>query len=252
MLERAPELQAFGGAITIWFNGVAALDRLGVADEVEAAGETMEFQSMRSWRDRTLFEIPVGELAADERAPAADRRPPARPRELRWLVARRRPSSASAWPARDSSRTATESTVRLDDGTTERAAALIVADGSTPVFGRRSCPACSLASRATSTCGWSRTSRIARVPSGKFVLHLRPRRPLRDQWLQRLDLLVRRHRRAPGKRRSGGRPEAGSCSTASATFPRRSATTSRRRRRTPSDAWTSATSSRSPPGDPAG
>ena len=128
VLERASELQAFGGAITIWFNGVAALDRLGVGDEVERVGATLEFQSMRSARARTLFEIPVGELcrANSLRPPIIVRRPDlvrALGSSLGDGTVRFGVTCTGFEQDRDGV------TVRLEDGTTERAAVLIVADG---------------------------------------------------------------------------------------------------------------------------
>src|SRR3954447_7474181 len=124
VLERASELPAFGGAITIWFNGVAALDRLGVADAVQSAGATLEYQSMRSWRDRTLFEIPVGELcrANGLRPPIIVRRPDlvhALGSSLGERVVRFGVTCTGFEQDRDGV------TIRLDDGTTERAAVLV-------------------------------------------------------------------------------------------------------------------------------
>ena len=180
VLERATELPAFGGAITIWFNGVAALDRLGVADAVEAAGATLEFQSMRSWRDRTLFEIPVGELCRSNglRPPIIVRRPD--------LVHALGSSLGDGVVRFGVTCTGFEEdgdgvTVRLDDGTTERAAR---ADRRRrDRFGSSilALPGGAAAVRGLPVPAGGPGVRGRARPVGELRLHVRPRRSLRDQ-----------------------------------------------------------------------
>lgn len=128
VFERSPELQAFGGGITIWFNGMAALDRLGLAAELEAVGERMEFQEMRTSRGRLLFEIPIGELTS-----ANGLRPPLvvrRPDLVRTLAADLGEGVLHTGVACVAFEQDTDGvTVRLSDGTSERASVLVAADG---------------------------------------------------------------------------------------------------------------------------
>ena len=128
MLERSPHLQAVGGGITIWFNGVAGLDRLGLADAIEAVGERLEFQEMRTWRNSTLFEIPIGDLvrANGLRPPLVVRRPDL----LRTLTEALDDGVVRAGVGCTGfEQDADGVTVQLSDGSSERAAVLVAADG---------------------------------------------------------------------------------------------------------------------------
>jgi 2-polyprenyl-6-methoxyphenol hydroxylase-like FAD-dependent oxidoreductase len=61
--ERAHQLLPFG-AIHLWPNGMAALDRLGLADIVGSQGETVTHYDFRTATGRKVAAIPVGEIAA--------------------------------------------------------------------------------------------------------------------------------------------------------------------------------------------
>ncbi|MFO0605816.1 MAG: NAD(P)/FAD-dependent oxidoreductase [Polyangiales bacterium] len=58
--ERAPALRAVGGALTLWSNGVDALDRLGVGAAVRARGAPLERAELRAWDGALLQSLPVG------------------------------------------------------------------------------------------------------------------------------------------------------------------------------------------------
>jgi 2-polyprenyl-6-methoxyphenol hydroxylase-like FAD-dependent oxidoreductase len=128
VLERAPELQAIGGAITIWFNGVAGLDRLGLADEIDAVGSRLENQEMLDRRGRLLFEIAVGELTT-----ANGLRPPIVVRRsdlLQTLSQSLRDGTVQAGVAYEGhDEQADGLAVRLSTGESVYASVLVAADG---------------------------------------------------------------------------------------------------------------------------
>ncbi|MGH3104042.1 MAG: FAD-dependent monooxygenase [Gaiellaceae bacterium] len=61
VFERAAELYDVG-CVGIWVDGVAALDRLGLADSVEELGRPVEVQEWRTWRGKVLIRNDVGEM----------------------------------------------------------------------------------------------------------------------------------------------------------------------------------------------
>ena len=63
VLERASELREVGTGIGVWVNGMVALRKLGLVDEVLARGSAYEVQELRSWRGDLLVATPVGSLA---------------------------------------------------------------------------------------------------------------------------------------------------------------------------------------------
>jgi 2-polyprenyl-6-methoxyphenol hydroxylase-like FAD-dependent oxidoreductase len=71
LFERAPNLDAIkvGYGIHLWSNAMRALGTLGVAQEVEAAGERFERMQIMSLRGRRLLDFPVDELARSVGAP---------------------------------------------------------------------------------------------------------------------------------------------------------------------------------------
>lgn len=62
LCERADELRDVGAGKSVWENGVQALEHLGVADEVLAAGSPVDSLVITTWRGRVLQRIPVGRL----------------------------------------------------------------------------------------------------------------------------------------------------------------------------------------------
>jgi len=69
VLERAPELLAFGGAIQVWTNAMIGFEALGVASGLRAHGLSMDRQVFRSWRGKELMRVPIGELARRHSVP---------------------------------------------------------------------------------------------------------------------------------------------------------------------------------------
>ena len=70
VFERSPELLAVGAGFQLWTNGIRALQRLGVGDEVIAAGSPLQQFQFRTWRGRVLIDAPVGALARKHGVPA--------------------------------------------------------------------------------------------------------------------------------------------------------------------------------------
>lgn len=63
ILERGDRIRALGGsALTIWTNALAALERIGLADEVAARGVPLEWQEMRARSGELINRVPVGEI----------------------------------------------------------------------------------------------------------------------------------------------------------------------------------------------
>jgi 2-polyprenyl-6-methoxyphenol hydroxylase-like FAD-dependent oxidoreductase len=71
VFEQAADLRAIqiGYGIHLWSNAMRALGKLGVADQVEAAGERFERMQIMNLRGKLLFDFPVGELAQEVGAP---------------------------------------------------------------------------------------------------------------------------------------------------------------------------------------
>jgi 2-polyprenyl-6-methoxyphenol hydroxylase-like FAD-dependent oxidoreductase len=63
VLERAGQLRDGGSGVHIWTNGVLALDRLGVADEVLRTAPAQDVCRFGSWRGEEFAAWPVGEFA---------------------------------------------------------------------------------------------------------------------------------------------------------------------------------------------
>ena len=63
VLERAPRLQAMGGAIQIWANGMHALRQLGCADRIRSSGSDVETQLFLSAKGDELARLEVGDIA---------------------------------------------------------------------------------------------------------------------------------------------------------------------------------------------
>jgi 2-polyprenyl-6-methoxyphenol hydroxylase-like FAD-dependent oxidoreductase len=62
VFERAPELREIGAGIMLWANATRPLKRLGVYDEVWAAGAADIGGELRSWRGELILEIPTDVL----------------------------------------------------------------------------------------------------------------------------------------------------------------------------------------------
>ena len=126
--EAAPALREAGAGLNLWVNGMAALERLGLAEAVVAAGSTVEVQETRSRRGLRYSSLPVGRLARSHGLP-----PPVVLRRTELLRALAAPVPAG--DVRLDSRAvgfdqdATGVTLHLADGREERGLALIGADG---------------------------------------------------------------------------------------------------------------------------
>jgi 2-polyprenyl-6-methoxyphenol hydroxylase-like FAD-dependent oxidoreductase len=68
--EQAPEAREVGAGISIWGNAVRALRKIGAADGVVAAGETMRHGELRDRRGRVLSRSDVGEADSRLGAPS--------------------------------------------------------------------------------------------------------------------------------------------------------------------------------------
>ena len=140
VFERSPEPRDPADALQIWVNGMLALDRLGLGDEIRARSEPMTTQELRSWRGRILQRVDVAGLASERGLPQP------------FIVRRSDLLTALTNGLDDGVLTRSSScvgieqdadgvTVRLADGREERAAVAVVADGMTSevrnaVFGR--------------------------------------------------------------------------------------------------------------------
>ncbi len=71
VFEAAPQLPAVGAGIHLWVNGMAALDRFGLADTLERTGDPLEVQEFRNRRDKVIVSARVADAAR-----AAGVRPP--------------------------------------------------------------------------------------------------------------------------------------------------------------------------------
>jgi len=128
VLERAPELLAFGGAIQVWTNAMIGFEALGVASGLRAHGLSMDRQVFRSWRGKELMRVPIGELARRHSVP-----PPllvARSDILRTLASAL-PDETIEFGAEVVGLQQDEGgvTVRLADGRNERGDVVVAADG---------------------------------------------------------------------------------------------------------------------------
>ncbi len=128
LFERSPRFMEVGAGLGIWFNGMQAMDELGLADELESVGSTNDTLEIRSSRGRTLLEIPSAELARKHsaRAPLMIRRP-----ELLRVLADALEDGIARFDSTCIGYEQDESgvTARFADGREERGALLIAADG---------------------------------------------------------------------------------------------------------------------------
>ncbi len=128
VFEAAPALREAGAGLSLWVNGMAALEDLGLAESAVAAGSTVEVQETRLRSGLRVSSIPVGSLARSYGLP-----PPAVLRRSDLLG-----TLAAAFPA-DDIRTDARGigfdqdpagvTLHLADGREERGSVLIGADG---------------------------------------------------------------------------------------------------------------------------
>ncbi len=127
VLERMPELAELGAGLSLAMNAMAALREIGLYDEVVAVGNpihefrhrTADGSVMRSW-PMDVLEQRLGEVGHSMARPALQR-------VLRGAAAAAEIRTGCAVIGVDQD--AAGVTARLADGSTERGAALIVADG---------------------------------------------------------------------------------------------------------------------------
>ncbi|CAN5162792.1 FAD-dependent oxidoreductase [soil metagenome] len=62
VFEKAPELREIGAGISVWANAIRALERIGVADAVRAAGRQEIGGTVRSWSGKRITEVPADAL----------------------------------------------------------------------------------------------------------------------------------------------------------------------------------------------
>lgn len=135
VLDERPELGSSGGGITLWPNALAALDALGLGDDVRVAGRAVAAGSIRTSSGRVLrridqrrFEQALGEPLIAIRRGAL----------IELLAARVdsdavRPGCGVRGYAHDDSAL----TLSLDDGSSLAASALVGADGFRSVVARQ-------------------------------------------------------------------------------------------------------------------
>lgn len=126
--EAAPALREAGAGLSLWVNGMAALDRHGLAEQVAAAGSTVEVQETRLRTGISVSTMPVGPLARSYGLP-----PPAvlPRRDLLGVLAGAFPAEEIRVDARGVAfhQDAAGVTLDLSDGREERGSVLIGADG---------------------------------------------------------------------------------------------------------------------------
>ncbi|EMD28654.1 FAD-dependent oxidoreductase [Amycolatopsis azurea] len=128
ILERADAVRgASGSGLTIWTNGLDALDRIGLADRVIAAGMRLDRQQLWLAGGTRLNEVPVGEIGTEISRPGIGIR--------RRLLLRELQAGCAGIPIRYEAKVVevgqddTGVSVRLDDGDEVRGALLVGADG---------------------------------------------------------------------------------------------------------------------------
>jgi 2-polyprenyl-6-methoxyphenol hydroxylase-like FAD-dependent oxidoreductase len=62
VFEKAPQLREIGAGISVWTNAMKALEKIGVADAVRAAGRQEIGGTIRSWSGERISEIPADVL----------------------------------------------------------------------------------------------------------------------------------------------------------------------------------------------
>lgn len=135
VFERQPEPREHASAIQIFVNGMLALHELGLGDRLERISRPVHDYRFRSWRGKLLFEVPVGEIARGQNAPppVVVRRP-----ELLELLLDAVGDDVVRWGADCVGYEQEDDCVllRLSDGSEQRGAFLLGADG-TDSFVRR-------------------------------------------------------------------------------------------------------------------
>ena len=135
VVDRAPSASPYGGALQVWLNAALSLQRLGLLPRLQELGTTVERQIFRSWRDRTLIVIPVGEFARTKGIPQPlmVTRP-----DLLNTLEQALPEGVVRWNTEWVGLEQDDDgvTARFADGTEERAAVLVGADGFTSTVRR--------------------------------------------------------------------------------------------------------------------
>jgi 2-polyprenyl-6-methoxyphenol hydroxylase-like FAD-dependent oxidoreductase len=127
VLERAPELWEIGAGISLWPNAVKALHRLGIGDAVQAAGAPAHEAAFRTWRGAQLGASITTQLEGRFGAPLL------LVHRARLQTAMRRALGADAIRLGAECAAVEQDeggvTVHLADGTVERGAVVVGADG---------------------------------------------------------------------------------------------------------------------------
>lgn len=134
LLDERPALGSSGGAITLWPNALAALDAIGVGDDVRRAGTAVAGLSVRSERGRVLRTVDPGPFERALGGPLVAIR---RGLLVELLHDRIAPGAATFGRGVRSHRvTGRGVELTLDDGSTLTAGALVGADGYRSAVGR--------------------------------------------------------------------------------------------------------------------
>jgi len=130
VVDQAPAASPYGGGLQVWLNAALSLKRIGLLTQLEEVGVGVERQVFQSARGRTLITVPVGDLARRKGIPQPLM--VTRPDLLRTLE-EALPEGVVRW---NSGLVGFEQdddgvTARFADGSEERAAVLVGADGLT-------------------------------------------------------------------------------------------------------------------------
>jgi FAD-dependent urate hydroxylase len=128
VFEKAPQVGAVGAGVGLWVDGMLALRELGLEEAVQQVGSNYGVVQFRNHDGKVLAELPVGEIAEKygASAPVMVRRP-----ELLRVLADAVGSEvvATGRECTGFSQDAEGVTLQVADGTEERGAALVIAEG---------------------------------------------------------------------------------------------------------------------------
>jgi FAD-dependent urate hydroxylase len=128
VFEQAPEIREVGTGTGVWLNGMSALRRLGVDEEVMQIAGPVEMQEFRSWRGKVLGRLAVGDFAREQGLPLPVI---VRRSELLRVISERVDPQVVHLGSRvvGFEQDGDGVTLRLADGREERGGALVGADG---------------------------------------------------------------------------------------------------------------------------
>lgn len=133
--EQAPELRDVGAGIQVWVNGMKAAHSIGVGEALEKAGGRTDRWLFRSYRGSLIMDVPVGEIARRHGAPSPVM--VRRPDILRCLGEKLPAGTVTLGRTCVGCEQDPDGvTLRFSDGSTDRAALVVAADGINSVVRR--------------------------------------------------------------------------------------------------------------------